>query len=323
MLYVSTRNKNDTFTAYRALHEEKAPDGGCYVPFHLPVYDETEIKSIFSQSCGDTIAQILNLFFGLRLTGWDVECKIGRNPFRIINKKPHLLMAELWHNPGGSWDYLVQSLYHLVMNFEDNRLMPSGWPCIAIEIALFFGLFSSTDFMLDSKIDVTVNGGDFAEVLALFYAKDMGLPVNLFVITCNENGTVWDFIQKGYFNTNVGIVKTTLPELDTTHPKYMESFIYKTLGAEEVQRYLNACQKKGIYHIQEEQLANISENFFASVVSSNRVDSIISSMYQTIQYCIDPYTALSYGGLQNYRSRTGINNDTLVLVNCKSEREKG
>lgn len=322
MLYVSTRNKNDTFTAYRALHETNAPDGGFYVPFRLPVFTQDEISALRSQSCGDTIAQILNSFFGLRLTGWDVECKIGRYPFRTTIVNYRLIMAETWHNPGGSWDYLVRNLFQLIIGTEDHSSLPSGWPYIAVEIALFFGLFVSMEPAPCQKMDAAVTSGDFADVVALSYAKDMGLPINITVITSNENGAVWDFVKKGDFNTNASIVKTNLPHLDIPHPKYLEYFIFKTLGAREVQRYLESCQKKGIYHIDEDMVALLGKTVFTAVVSSNRVDSIISSMYRTNQYSMDPYTALAYGGLQDYRSRTGISNETLVLVKCKASREK-
>ena len=122
MLYVSTRNNTDVYTANRALHEKNTPDGGFYFPFRLPVFSKEELLHLKKQGPGETIAHILNLFFGLGLSAWDVECIIGRTPFRVIPMNYRLLLAEVWHNPGISWDYLLKNLYAL-LNKKYNEKM--------------------------------------------------------------------------------------------------------------------------------------------------------------------------------------------------------
>ena len=66
MLYLSTRNATDCYTAYRALNEAYAPDGGVYVPFRLQKFTKEELKELRTQAPCATIAQILNLFFANR-----------------------------------------------------------------------------------------------------------------------------------------------------------------------------------------------------------------------------------------------------------------
>ena len=144
MLYVSTRNNSDVYTAYRALHEKNTPDGGFYFPFRLPVFSHDELRTFTNQGPGETIAHILNLFFGLGLSAWDVECVIGRAPFRIFPMNFRLLFAEVWHNPGESWDYFLKNLYALLVKKYDEET-PDGWVLIAIEIALLFGIYLSAN----------------------------------------------------------------------------------------------------------------------------------------------------------------------------------
>ena len=94
MLYVSTRNKMDSYTAYRTLHEEYAPDGGQFVPFRIPSFTNEEREALQEKSFSQIVADILNLFFAARLTGWDVECCIGRNPVRLERMNHRLIVAE-------------------------------------------------------------------------------------------------------------------------------------------------------------------------------------------------------------------------------------
>ena len=102
----------------------------------------------------------------------------------------------------------------------------------------------------------------------------------------------------------------------------MECFLFARLGKDAVLRYLDACSQKRIYRVDEAQLQTLSENVFCSVVSANRVDSIISGMFRANGYAIDPCTAVAYGGLQDYRANGGLNRDTLLLAKYRPARER-
>ena len=64
MLYVTTRTKNDTFTAARALAEDRSSDGGLFVPLRLPQFDPAQIRQLGEQSFSQNVADVINLFFG-------------------------------------------------------------------------------------------------------------------------------------------------------------------------------------------------------------------------------------------------------------------
>lgn len=297
MLYISTRNINDTFTAYRALHEETAPDGGQYVPFHLPIFTREELAALKEQSFCATVAQILNLFFGLSLSNWDIESTVGRIPVKLESVGQRLKIAELWHNPEGDGQQIFDRLYKLM---SQSDTPPVGWAVVAIKIALLFAICSSADKPL-SNFDIAVNADDFSEITAVCYCKEMGLPVNLMICACSENSSVWDLVNKGEFATG------------THNPEYLESFLYKYFDAQKVQMYLKACQSKAIYSIDESCQQLLSEDLFAAVVSTGRADTVIASMRSSNQYALDTNAALAYGALQDYRACMGISNDTLIL----------
>lgn len=312
MLYLSTRNTTDCYTAYRALNEKQAPDGGFFVPFRLQKFTDGELLAFRTQTPCEAIARILNLFFGVGLSGWDVECVIGRNPVKPEAVNQRLLFAEFWRNPDGSLRYLVNNLYRRMTAKEYPDSIPSGWAHIAIEIALLFGLYAAAESIPVQGLDVAVEAGDFLDITAIEYAKQMGLPINMLVCATNENSSVWDLFAKGDFNTSAA----------SEQPKYLECFLFARLGKNAILRYLDAYANKRIYRLNTEELQSLSENVFCSVVSANRVDSIISGMYRANGYAIDPCTAVAYGGLQDYRANGGLNRDTLLLGKYRPALEK-
>ena len=83
MLYATTRSKVATYTAQRALKEERAPDGGFYMPTSLPVYSHEELEALLKEPAGEIVARILNSFFKGKLGRMDVEFALGRKFFGL------------------------------------------------------------------------------------------------------------------------------------------------------------------------------------------------------------------------------------------------
>lgn len=309
MLYVSTRNQKDTFTAYRALNENTAPDGGVYIPFHLPVFTQEELSAMKTRSCCDVIAQVLNLFFGVHLTELDVEFELGKAPFKSETMQHKFVVAECWRNPGYSYDYILKSLYGMMITEKEPGILPTGWACIGIKIALLFGLYSVMGNAMQG-VDVAITAGDYSDLSAIAYAKAMGLPVEMTVCACDDNSAFWDLVNKGEY------------VYDAAQPDYIESFLSILVGNETDISQKNIGQSRRVYRVNEEQNAILSANVFAAVVSSKRVDSVISNMRRTNGYTFDAEAALAYGGLQDYRSSTGISKDTLLFSKNRPARIK-
>ena len=322
MLYVSTRNPADHHTAHRAVVEPYAPDGGFFVPYRLPVLTKEECFTLLTGAPTDAISKILDLLFGLHLNGWDVECAIGRSPIKPETIGQRIHCAEAWRNPAGCWDYLVANLYDLITDGQSGGSMPEGWALIAIQMSLLFGACASMDSIPAGGLDIAVAAGDFSDVVTVGYAKDIGLPVNKILFSCNENSTAWEFVNRGVFNTAASVIETAIRELDLPRPRYLEMFIFQTLGAEEVCKYLSCCSAHGSYTIQREQIDKLHECYYGAVVSADRAKSIQGSLLQANRYSADIYTALACGGLLNYRSRTGLSKDTLILAKQRPSQAK-
>lgn len=311
MLYVSTRDRADSFTAYRALQEEKTPSGGLYVPYRLPDLTD-DVKSMVGESFGENVAKILNLFFSADLSGWDVDFLVGRLPLRLVMMNHRLVVAELWRNHAQDYAYLEESLYR---KLSGNALKkPTDWAKIAIRIAVLFGLFSELHRQGIECVDIAVATGDFSVPMAAWYARKMGLPIGKITCGCNENGAVWDLIHRGEFSTGAAITKTEYPGMDHSCPTSIERLIYSVHGLKEAQRYVSVCQKRGSYKLDDVALQILGDGLSAAVVSGKRTQSVIKSIYQTSGYIMDGYTATAYGSLQDYRSRTGESRLTLLLA---------
>ena len=107
---MTTRNNRDTYTVKRILSEDRGPDGGQYVPFHLTQYTEDEMEALLNQPFEQCAARILNRLLDLKLTGWDVSFYTGRYPVRIKNLGHRMLIAEAWHNPDWCYERLERNL---------------------------------------------------------------------------------------------------------------------------------------------------------------------------------------------------------------------
>ena len=186
MLYITTRSRRDAYTAQRALRESRGPDGGMYLPFRGPSYSTEEWRELAAAPFGRRVAEILNRLFGSKLSCWDVDVCIGRNPVPLVPLGHRTLAAELWRNPGLSYDHMARELAEQLLGQTDYR---TGWLAIALRIALLFGIYGQLP--TEEPTDISVIAGDFAAPVSACYAKQWGLPIGKIICCCNENSGLW------------------------------------------------------------------------------------------------------------------------------------
>lgn len=303
MLYVSTRNRMDSYTAHRPLHEDRAPDGGLFVPFRLPQITTEQVLQFADRSFAENVATVLNLFFSVKLTGWDIEFCCGRNPVKTMPLPRRIIVAEAWHNTAHTYDYAEQAIYRKLCGDHAEGDV-TEWARIAIRIAVLFGAYGTTDAAKDgSVLDIAVDTQDFIAPMAAWYARKMGLPLGTIICGSYETSAVWDLLHRGDMN----------PASAGSERDGLERLIYLTLGKNEAARYTECCAKRAGYLLNEEQLAQLNDGLFAAVVSESRVPAVIGSCYRSHSYIPDQSAAISFGALQDYRSRTGESNHTVMM----------
>lgn len=311
MLYVTTRNNRDVFTAHRALRENRGPDGGMYLPFRTPQFSQADIEALAEKTFSQNVAEILNLLFKTKLTSWDVDFSIGRYPVRLEPLRHRIIMAETWHNPDWNYDRVVRNL---VSHLCDTEEVPGDWAKIAVRIAVLFGIFGELKRSGIETADISMVSGGFSAPISAWYARQWGLPIGNMICCCNENNSLWDLICHGQLRTDTVSISTAMPEADIALPEDLERLLYECGGISEVEQYLRACRAGKMYCPNDAVLHKLRKGLFVSVASSHRMETTIPSVYRTHNYLLSPYSALAYAGLLDYRAKTGETRHAIVLA---------
>lgn len=302
MLYVTTRNDRDVFTANWALRENRCALGGHYLPFRHPRISAEEMERLLTGSSGDCIAYVLNLAFGTKITGWDVELTIGRRCVRLDQIQYGILLAECWHTPGYRFERIECALTRLVTG--DSQPV-SGWMRIAVRIGVLFGILSDLRKIGVSDADISCMSGDFITPVSCWYARHWGLPIRNIICCCNENNALWELLVNGQMRTDGVCIPTGLPEADITVPEHLERLIREHGGAEEALRYLDAVRKGRSYCPSDLMLNRLREGMYVSVVGSRRIRETIPAVYKTHGRLLSRATALAYAGALDHRAKNG------------------
>ena len=315
MLYVTTRNEHDAYTAHRAIHSETGNDGGGFLPFRMPYFEQEEIAALKEKTFGQCVSEMLNRFFSCGLTGWDVDFLAGRHAAKLRSLPHRVIAAELWHNVEGSYDHLEYALANRVCGADTK---PNSWVRIAIRISVLSGIYGMLlregCISVSQPFDVAVPTGDFEIPMAVWYLRHMGFPVANIICCCNDNSTLWDLLQHGEMKTIVFPKKTVTPLMDQAIPEQLERLICATLGAKEACRYHDIRKDGGVYAPPVGTLETLRKGLQVSVVSDQRIRSDIPNVYRTAGYLMGPYTALAYGGLTDHRSVSGLSRPALLLA---------
>lgn len=310
MLYVTTRNHQDAFTVHHVLTQSKGTDGGLYLPLHFPKFPPQEIARLSEMSFGQRAAQMLNLFFSTKFTGWDIDFCIGRYPVRTEQLAHRILLAETWHNPDRHYRRIEKNLTELLSAETDT---PGNWVSVAVRMAILAGILGNRTIFKRGLVDIAAVTGDFTTPIGLWYLRKMGFPIGNIICCCNENNQFWELVCNGQMHTDCIGISTIVPEADVVLPANLERLISDCGGVMEAQRYQEACRSGVPYCVSEPVLQQLRQGFCVNVVSSSRVKATIPNVYRTHNYILSPASALAYSGLLDYRTKTGITRSAIVL----------
>ena len=317
MLYATTRSKVATYTAQRALKEERSPDGGFYVPTVWPKYGRDDLQALLKEPAAEIIARILNDFFKRELGKLDVEFALGKRLFGITDISHRIFIGELWRSGDWSFEAACRRLTRRV-TAEVGNTEPGTWMRIACRIAFTFALFGELYkrglVSWFEAVDAAVMTGDFEGPFAAHAARKMGLPIGEIICCCNENGGIWDLMNRGQMKLNPKVRTTSTPKCDRAVPAGLELLIHDRMERDDVEQYVELLQKGGIWYLSAEEHRHLREGISASVVGESRIKLAIPNLHKTNGYILCPYSALVYTGLMDYRSRPGPRRPALMLT---------
>ena len=316
MLYASTRSKAETYTAQRTLWQDRAGDGGYFVPLKLPQFKRTEIIKLKNRTPEDNIALILNKFFRTEFSGKDVQFAIGRAYYQLVHIRSRVILGELWRNPDGELDSIVRVLTRKI-SVEQRDEKPGEWPNIAVRIALLFAIYSELadrgEVSTIYPMDLSVPAGDFTWPMAAWYARKMGLPIGAIICCSCDNDGVRDLLHRGQLRMDPVQKGSLTPRCDCPVPYGLERLVYAQLGRDEVREFVRKLSEGGTYAVNPEQKRLLAEGMYVAVNNSVRLAGVIPNAYRTFGHVLCPYGAMVYTGVLDYQSLTGKYNKVLML----------
>lgn len=164
------------------------------------------------------------------------------------------------------------------------------------------------------KINVAVPTGNFGNILAAFYAKQMGLPINKLICASNENKVLYDFFRSGIYDRNREFVLTSSPSMDILISSNLERLIYLIAGedADKNRELMESLSGNGAYTITEDMRARLGD-FYGNFASEEETAGTIRSLYEKEGYVIDPHTAVAACVYEKYREKTGDNTPSVIV----------
>lgn len=172
-----------------------------------------------------------------------------------------------------------------------GRLVPQ----IVYYFAAYAQLLKAGKVRFGDKVDFCVPTGNFGDILAGYYAKQMGLPVGRLICASNENNVLTDFLTTGTYTAKREFFKTTSPSMDILVSSNLERLLYHVTGSDaEVAGLMKSLSETGSYTVRPETLAAIQESFGCGWSSEKEVAGEIRARYEQDGYLCDTHTAVAF-----------------------------
>ena len=174
-------------------------------------------------------------------------------------------------------------------------------------------LLQNEEIAEDEEINVVVPTGNFGNILAAYYAKNMGIPIAKLICASNENKVLYDFFQTGTYDRNREFVLTTSPSMDILISSNLERLIYKISGedARKDTDLMTELKTKGSYAITGEMKANLAD-FAAGYATEEQVAKTIHDIYEDTGYVMDTHTAVAATVYKAYREDSKDDRKTVI-----------
>jgi len=190
-----------------------------------------------------------------------------------------------------------------------GRLVPQ----IAYYVYAYLRLMEAGEIQENEQINVVVPTGNFGNILAAYYAKEMGIPIARFICASNENKVLYDFFRTGCYDRNRDFRLTNSPSMDILISSNLERLIYKIAGnnAEKNRNFMEQLGAEGKYEITEEMKEKLRE-FYGNYANEEETAQTIRQVYEETGYVLDTHTAVGKAVYEKYKKETQDNTKTVI-----------
>ena len=190
-----------------------------------------------------------------------------------------------------------------------GRLVPQ----IVYYVYAYAKLLQNEEITLGEEINVVVPTGNFGNILAAYFAKQMGIPIAKLICASNENKVLFDFFETGVYDKNREFILTISPSMDILISSNLERLIYLIAGcdAKKNSELMKALKEKGVYELDEDMKANL-EDFAAGYATEAEVQEKIKAVYEKTGYVMDTHTAVAASVYEKYVAKSGDSKKTVI-----------
>jgi threonine synthase len=190
-------------------------------------------------------------------------------------------------------------------------------PQIVYYISAYASLLEAGEIKTGEKVNICVPTGNFGNILAAYYAKEMGLPVNKLICASNSNNILTDFINTGVYDRNRGFHTTISPSMDILISSNLERLVYQYhLSGSKcslLKEWYEALMKNSKFTVNERVMSRLSNDFYGGWCDEENTKAAIRQVFDEYSYLIDPHTAVAYKVYDDYKAATGDSTKTIVV----------
>ena len=190
-----------------------------------------------------------------------------------------------------------------------GRLVPQ----VVYYVYSYAALLARGEISEGEQINVVVPTGNFGNILAASYAKEMGIPIAKLICASNENKVLFDFFTTGCYDRNRDFILTSSPSMDILISSNLERLIYQTAGrdAEKNREFMKELNTDGVYTITEEMKEQMKD-FYGNYATEEETAQTIKEVYDKTGYIIDTHTAVAAAVYKKYEKETDDKTKTVI-----------
>ena len=191
-----------------------------------------------------------------------------------------------------------------------GRLLPQ----VVYYLSTYAELVKAGEIQLGEAINVVVPTGNFGNILAAYYAKKMGLPVNKLICASNANNVLTDFLTTGVYDRNRAFYATTSPSMDILISSNLERLLYDLCGRDDatIRDWFGQLGKTGRYEVSQDVKDQIKELFWAGCCDDEGTKQTIGDTFRKDHYLCDTHTAVAVNVYRQYKETTGDQTKTVI-----------
>lgn len=203
-----------------------------------------------------------------------------------------------------------QMIFSSANSINWGRLLPQ----IVYYVVAYCDLVTQGNLAMGEQVHVAVPTGNFGNILAAYYAKQMGLPIGKLLCASNQNNVLTDFFKTGTYNRNRPFFTTSSPSMDILISSNLERLLYELSGGntDQITAWYHDLATTGSFSVDATVKQKLDDTFFAGDCNDEETAEAIRTMFEKHQYLCDPHTAVAVKVVQDYRAKTG--DDTKILL---------